>query len=112
MTYSDALIVPFSAALIRITHCIAPSFSRSVAWGRAAGAEIVARNLPRAENLPYFPFTRRIIGTLSMRLLVVCAKDNILTPPYFSRELAQLIPNALLIELARGIEGVVRRTGR
>lgn len=34
--------------------------------------------------------------------LVICAKDDILTPPYFSRELARLIPGADLIELERG----------
>jgi aminoacrylate hydrolase len=34
--------------------------------------------------------------------LVICAKDDILTPPYFSRELAHLIPGAKLIELDRG----------
>lgn len=34
--------------------------------------------------------------------LVICAKDDILTPPYFSRELARMIPNATLVELDRG----------
>lgn len=34
--------------------------------------------------------------------LVICARDDILTPPYFSRKLAKLIPNAELVELARG----------
>lgn len=35
-------------------------------------------------------------------VLVICAKDDILTPPYFSRELARLIPGADLVELERG----------
>jgi aminoacrylate hydrolase len=34
--------------------------------------------------------------------LVICAKDDFLTPPYFSRELARLIPGAEFVELARG----------
>lgn len=34
--------------------------------------------------------------------MVVCAKDDILTPPYFSRELARLIPGAELMVLERG----------
>jgi aminoacrylate hydrolase len=34
--------------------------------------------------------------------LVICAKDDILTPPYFSRELARLIPGAELVELPTG----------
>ena len=46
----------------------------------------------------------RIADLPNIRLptLVICAKDDILTPPYFSHELARLIPNASLIELARG----------
>jgi aminoacrylate hydrolase len=34
--------------------------------------------------------------------LVLCAKDDILTPAYYSRELARAIPGAELIELERG----------
>ena len=34
--------------------------------------------------------------------LVICAKDDILTPPYFARELARLIPDAELVLLERG----------
>lgn len=34
--------------------------------------------------------------------LVICAKDDILTPPYFSRELTRLIPGARLVELDKG----------
>ena len=34
--------------------------------------------------------------------LVICARDDLLTPPYFSRELARLIPGAELVELQRG----------
>ena len=34
--------------------------------------------------------------------LVICAKDDILTPPYFSRELARLIPGAELVILEKG----------
>jgi aminoacrylate hydrolase len=34
--------------------------------------------------------------------LVLCAKDDILTPPYYSRELTRLIPLAEYVELDRG----------
>ena len=34
--------------------------------------------------------------------LVICAKDDILTPPYFTRELARLIPGAELMLLESG----------
>jgi aminoacrylate hydrolase len=34
--------------------------------------------------------------------LVICAKDDFLTPPYFSRELAEKIPGAKLVLLERG----------
>jgi aminoacrylate hydrolase len=34
--------------------------------------------------------------------MVLCAKDDILTPLYFSRELARMIPGAQLVELERG----------
>ena len=34
--------------------------------------------------------------------LVLCAKDDILTPPYYSRELTRLIPGAEFVELSRG----------
>ncbi|PWB59001.1 MAG: pyrimidine utilization protein D [Bradyrhizobiaceae bacterium] len=34
--------------------------------------------------------------------LVICAEDDILTPPYFSAELARLIPDAELVLLERG----------
>ena len=39
---------------------------------------------------------------ISTPTLVICAKDDILTPPYFSRELARAIPGAELVELERG----------
>jgi len=34
--------------------------------------------------------------------LILCAKDDVLTPPYYSRELARLIPGAEHVELDRG----------
>jgi aminoacrylate hydrolase len=34
--------------------------------------------------------------------LILCAKDDVLTPSYFSRELARLIPGAEFVELERG----------
>jgi aminoacrylate hydrolase len=42
------------------------------------------------------------LGSIKAPTLVICAKDDILTPPYFSRALAQSIPGAQLIELEQG----------
>ena len=39
---------------------------------------------------------------VSTPTMVLCAKDDILTPPYYSRELARLIPGAQYQELERG----------
>ena len=42
------------------------------------------------------------LGMIKTPTMVICAKDDFLTPPYFSRELAKLIPYAELVELDRG----------
>lgn len=42
------------------------------------------------------------LGKIKTPTMVICAKDDILTPPYFSRELARLIQGAKLVELERG----------
>src|SRR4029077_6535931 len=42
------------------------------------------------------------LGTIKTPTLVTCAKDDFLTPPYFTRELARLIPGAELLLLERG----------
>ena len=39
---------------------------------------------------------------IKTRTLVICAKDDFLTPPYFSEELAKKIPGAKLKVLDRG----------
>ena len=61
-------------------------------------AEIVAS---RIDAIVGFDRTATL-GTIKLPTLVICAKDDILTPPYFSRELARMIPAAELIELDRG----------
>ncbi len=61
-------------------------------------AEIVAS---RIDAIVDFDRTS-LLGTIKTPTLVICAKDDILTPPYFSRALAQSIPGAQLIELDRG----------
>jgi aminoacrylate hydrolase len=61
-------------------------------------AEIVAS---RIDAIVGFDRTADLPG-IRTPTLVVCAKDDILTPPYFSRELARLIPGAGLIELEHG----------
>jgi aminoacrylate hydrolase len=42
------------------------------------------------------------LGRIRTPTLVLCARDDILTPPYFSQELAQLIPGARLHLLEKG----------
>ena len=44
----------------------------------------------------------RDLGKIKIPTMIICAQDDILTPPYFSRELARLIPDAELVELQRG----------
>jgi aminoacrylate hydrolase len=61
-------------------------------------AEIVAS---RIDAIVAFDRTADL-PNIRVPTLVVCAKDDILTPPYFSRELARLIPSAELVELERG----------
>ena len=42
------------------------------------------------------------LGRIKAKTLVICAKDDIITPAYFSEELARRIPGARLILLQRG----------
>jgi aminoacrylate hydrolase len=60
--------------------------------------EIVAS---RIDAIVDFDRTRDL-PKIRIPTLVICAKDDFLTPPYFSRELARLIPGADFVELARG----------
>ena len=70
--------------------------------------KVVISNFPAAEIVAsridaIVDFDRTAtLGTIKLPTLVICAKDDILTPPYFSRELARMIPAAELIELDRG----------
>jgi aminoacrylate hydrolase len=61
-------------------------------------AEIVASRIDAIVN-----FDRTAdLPNIRTPTLVICAKDDILTPPYFSRELVRAIPGAELVELERG----------
>ncbi len=42
------------------------------------------------------------LPAITVPSMILCAKDDILTPPYFSRELARLIPGSELVMLDRG----------
>ncbi len=42
------------------------------------------------------------LGKIKTPTMIICATDDFLTPPYYSRELAPLIPGAALVELERG----------
>ena len=62
------------------------------------GPEIVASRIDAIVN---FDRTAEI-ASIKTPTLVICAKDDFLTPPYFSQELARLIPRAKLVLLERG----------
>lgn len=48
-------------------------------------------------------FDRRTeLRKIAIPTMVLCCEDDILTPSYFSREFAQLIPNAKLMVIAQG----------
>ncbi len=68
----------------------------------------MAANLPpadvmasRIEAMAAFDRTGEL-GRVRAPTLVICAEDDIQTPPYFSRELADLIPGARLVMAPRG----------
>ena len=42
------------------------------------------------------------LGDIRTPTLVLCARDDFLTPPYYSEELARLIPGAELVILQKG----------
>jgi aminoacrylate hydrolase len=42
------------------------------------------------------------LGAIAVPTMIIVAKDDILTPPYYSRQLAQMIPGAEFVELERG----------
>jgi aminoacrylate hydrolase len=45
---------------------------------------------------------RKELGNLTLPTMVLCCEDDILTPAYFSREYARLIPHARLLLVPRG----------
>ena len=61
-------------------------------------ADIVAS---RIDAILDFDRTADLPG-ITVPSMILCAKDDILTPPYFSRELARLIPGSELVVLDRG----------
>jgi aminoacrylate hydrolase len=61
-------------------------------------AEIVAS---RIDAIMAFDRTADL-GRIKTPTMVLCAKDDTLTSPYYSRDLARLIPGATLVELERG----------
>lgn len=87
--YPDWWINDNIALLEQRERAVIPSFP---------SAEIGAS---RIDAIVAFDRTADLAG-IRTPTLVICAKDDILTPPYFSRELARMIPNARLVELDRG----------
>jgi aminoacrylate hydrolase len=68
-----------------------------------AAASLGAPEVQQSRLDAILSFDRRSeLNRLDIPALVICAKDDILTPSYFSRELASLIPNARLCLLETG----------
>lgn len=61
-------------------------------------AEIVAS---RIDAIVDFDRTADL-GAIAVPTMVIVARDDILTPPYYSRQLADMIPGAEYVELERG----------
>jgi aminoacrylate hydrolase len=64
----------------------------------AAPAEILGA---RIDAILAFDRTAQL-GQISVPTMVLCAQDDILTPPYYSEELARRIPDAELVWMAQG----------
>ncbi|HYG55321.1 MAG TPA: pyrimidine utilization protein D [Burkholderiales bacterium] len=69
-----------------------------VAIPASAPAEVIAA---RIDAICAFDRSGEL-GKIRAKTLVICAKDDIITPAYFSEELARRIPNATLQLLERG----------
>lgn len=70
---------------------------------RAASGEVPAPEIQasRIDAILNFEFVEPL-ANVKAPTLVYCAEDDMLTPAYFSREIAGLIPNARLVLLPRG----------
>jgi aminoacrylate hydrolase len=68
-----------------------------------AAASLGAPEVQESRLDAILSFDRRSeLATLDIPTFVICAKDDLLTPSYFSKELASLIPNAKLDLLETG----------
>lgn len=73
------------------------------AEGRAASSEVPAPEIQasRIDAILNFEYVEPL-SQVKAPTLVYCAEDDMLTPAYFSREIASLIPGARLVLLPRG----------
>lgn len=55
----------------------------------------------RSEAVAAFDLSAQL-HRIALPTMVICARDDFLTPPYFSQELADLIPNSELVWIQRG----------
>jgi len=69
-----------------------------LAIAASAPAEVIAA---RIDAICAFDRSAEL-GRIKSKTLVICARDDIITPPYFSEELARRIPGARLILLQKG----------
>lgn len=76
----------------------------SLAKMEAASAKELADSAVQSSRLEaILKFDRRSeLHKIAAPTMVLCCEDDILTPPYFSKELAQLIPNSELMLISRG----------
>lgn len=85
-----------------------PSWVRDHADELRIGDEEAARRIPDPEVVlgrieAILRFDRRDeLGRIAAPTLVICARDDAVTPPYFSEDLARLIPGAHGVILPRG----------
>jgi aminoacrylate hydrolase len=100
---------------IAIKYSMCARFSTSTAWYINANHEILAAEEAKTAKILAPPEVQASrldailafdrtgeLSRLDLPTLVLCARDDILTPAYFSEELARLIPNARLHLLATG----------
>lgn len=90
----------FSPAFLERKENIETAFQRSLAYPHQTKAEAIER---QARGIFAWNGTRvKRLGSIKVPTLVMVGKDDILTPPPFSRDLARLIKRARLVVLPGG----------
>ncbi len=90
----------FSPAFLAKKENVEQAFQRSIAYPHQTKAEAIER---QARGITAWNGTRvKRLNTIRVPTLVMVGKDDILTPPSFSRELAKKIRRARLVVLPGG----------